>query len=177
MAQVDRMATQVSDNLATSVGRVGKLALGVSLFAGVVGAATWFTGMLIFDNTFRVAWLTLGFVMCAAPCVAALIGWWFVRRAAKSAPALVADVKSLLGESGAQARLLIDHDSGQPLGSYTKSLGDLRNDLFQRRKELPALFAGVRAVSSVPGLAAVAVLGTFALGILGTVLLIGAVID
>jgi hypothetical protein len=56
-------------------------------------------------------------------------------------------------------------------------LGKLNLDLKHRRKELPALYAGVRAISSVPGLAAIALLGTLAVGALGTILLIGGLID
>jgi hypothetical protein len=174
---VERLATQVSDNLTTSVGRVGKLAGGVTMTAGVIGAATWLTGTFIFDDKFRLAWWTLGLAICAVPFVAGLIGWIFVRRSAKAVPELVDNVRTFLGESAQQASVLIDHDTGQPLAAYTKSLGTLRTELFERRKEFPALFAGVRAITSVPGLAAVAVLGSVGLGILGTILLIGAVID
>ena len=49
--------------------------------------------------------------------------------------------------------------------------------MVDRRKELPALFIGVRAITRVPGLAAVAVLGSLGVGALGTILLIGSVID
>lgn len=36
----------------------------------------------------------------------------------------------------------------------------------------PALFAGVRAITSVPGLLAIALLGTLAIGAFGTILLL-----
>jgi hypothetical protein len=41
---------------------------------------------------------------------------------------------------------------------------------------LPALYAGIRAIANVPGLAAIALLGTLAVGVLGTILLIGGLI-
>lgn len=54
---------------------------------------------------------------------------------------------------------------------------DLHSELLARRRELPALFAGVRAITSVPGLAAIAAIGMVAVGGLGTILLIGGIID
>jgi hypothetical protein len=52
------------------------------------------------------------------------------------------------------------------------ALSALRADLTNRRTELPALYAVVRAVTGTPGLAAIAVLGTLFVGALGTILLI-----
>jgi hypothetical protein len=67
---------------------------------------------------------------------------------------------------------LFDHDTQQPLGASMKSLGGIREELKRRRKELPALFSTVHAMVTVPGLAALAVVGTLLLGLIGTVMLI-----
>ena len=72
-------------------------------------------------------------------------------RTAKHAPELVSNVRAFLGSSTQSAKVLIDHDTGQPVASYAKNLSGLRGELTQRRKELPALFAGVKAITSVPG--------------------------
>jgi hypothetical protein len=177
VAKIDRIAANVSDNLTTSLGRVGQLALGVTLLAGTIGAATWITGTFIFDEKFRLAWFTLGGLLCAVPFLSGLFGWWLVRQSRKAAPQLIDNVATFMSQTSKQTQVLLDHDTGQPLGNYTKSLGDLRSELVERRRDFPALFAGVRALTSVPGLAAVAVLGSVVLGILGTVLFIGAIID
>ena len=73
--------------------------------------------------------------------------------------------------------MLINYDTGERLANTAKTFGNLQIDLKERRKELPALYAGVRAICSVPGLAAIALLGTLAVGALGTILLIGGLID
>ena len=73
--------------------------------------------------------------------------------------------------------MLIDYDTGEPLASTAKSFEPLRSDLQTRRRDLPALYFGVRAITAVPALAAIALLGTLAVGALGTILLIGGLID
>jgi hypothetical protein len=86
-------------------------------------------------------------------------------------------VRTLLGDSQSASSVLINYDTGERLGSTAKTFGNLQIDLKERRKELPALYAGVRAICSVPALAAIALLGTLAVGALGTILLIGGLID
>ena len=53
----------------------------------------------------------------------------------------------------------------------SKSFNRLNLDLKAHRTELPALYMGVHAICSVPGLVAIALLGTLGVGFLGTVLL------
>ena len=60
--------------------------------------------------------------------------------------------------------------------SSSKTFTGVRTELASRSRELPALWAGVRAITSVPGLAAIAVLGMLAVGLLGTILLISSLL-
>ncbi len=46
-----------------------------------------------------------------------------------------------------------------------------------RSAELPALWAGVRAITSVPALAAISVLGMLGVGLMGTILLISLLLN
>lgn len=176
MADLDRIAIRVSDGLRTTLSRISTLALGIAVITAMIGTATFVTGMWIFDGS-RPAWIVVGGAICFAPTAAVVLAWAFVRAAVGVAPALVGNVRALLGDSRHDAGALIDYDTGQNLNSSAKSLGRLHIDLKKRRKELPALYAGVRAISSVPGLAAIALLGTLAVGALGTILLIGGLID
>jgi hypothetical protein len=176
MADLDRVATRVSDGLRNTLSRISTLALGIALIAAVVGAATFATGLWIFHGS-RPTWIVIGGVLSFGPTVAALLAWFYVRATIKVAPALVGDVRTVLDDSHSAAHVLINYDTGERLVSTAKTFGSLRLDLKERRKELPALYAGVRAICSVPGLAAIALLGTLAVGALGTVLLIGGLID
>jgi hypothetical protein len=172
MADLDRIATQVSDGLRKTLARVSTLALGVAVVATAIGLATFATGLWIFDGS-RLAWIVIGGGLCAIPIGAALLGWFYVRTTAKAAPSLVGDVRTLLNDSRGAATVLIDYDTGERLASTARTFQTLRSSLRDRRSDLPALFVGVRAITSVPGLAAIAMLGTVAVGALGTVLLIG----
>lgn len=176
MADLDRVATRVSDGLATTLSRVNRLALGIATITAVIALATFATGLWIFDGS-RPAWIVIGGVICLIPTVAALRAWFYVHSTVKYSPRLLADVRSLLGDSGDAAHVLINYDTGEPLANTARSFGALRLDLDRRRKELPALYAGIRAITIVPGLAAIALLGTLAVGALGTILLIGGLID
>jgi hypothetical protein len=156
--------------------RVNTLALGIAGVTATIGLATFATGLWIFDGS-RPTWIVIGGALCFAPTIAALLAWFYVRATIKVAPALQANVRTLLDESHSAANVLINYDTGERLTSTAKTFGNLQLDLRKRRKELPALWAGIRAITSVPGLVAIALLGTLAIGALGTILLIGGLID
>lgn len=176
MADLDRLALHVSDGLRNTLSRVRTLALGIAAVAALVGAATFVTGLWIFDGS-RPAWVVIGGALCVAPPGAALLAWLYVRSAVSAAPRLANDVRTLLADTGRSANVLLNYDTGERLVTTAKTFGELRRDLHERRKELPALCAGIRAITSVPGLAAIALLGTLAVGALGTILLLGGLID
>jgi hypothetical protein len=56
-------------------------------------------------------------------------------------------------------------------------MNGLSSELRLRKADLPALWLGVRAIRLVPALAAITFLGMMVVGCLGTVLLIGGLID
>lgn len=168
--RVERIAETASNGLRTTLQRLGKLVGAVVLVTLAVGAATFATGWWVFDGSS--GWIVVGGALCLVPLAAAVVAWFYVRSTASAAPRLLDDVRSFLRSPGSTANVLIDHDSGIALGMQARSFGGLRRELLDRRKELPALFAGVRAITSVPGLAAVAVLGTVGVGALGTILLL-----
>ena len=95
-----------------------------------------------------------------------------LRITARYAPLLVDNVRTFLGGSSPASQALIDYDTGQTVVASSKSFTVLRGELGLRSRELPALYAGVRAITSVPALAAIAVLGIVGVGLLGTVLLL-----
>lgn len=176
MADLDRVATRVSDGLRRTLSRINTLALGMSAITAAIGLATFATGLWIFDGS-RLSWIVIGGAICLIPTIAALRAWFYVHATVRFAPTLAGDVRKLLGESHDAATVLINYDTGEPLANTARSFGSLRAELDRRRTDLPALYAGIRAITTVPGLAAIALLGTLAVGALGTVLLIGGLID
>ena len=176
MADLDRMAVRISDGLRKTLSRISTLALGIAAIAAVIGVATFVTGLWVFAGS-RPTWIVVGGVVCCIPAAAALVAWFFVRVTLKVAPALVDNVRTLLESSHNAANVLINYDTGARLASTAKSFEVLQSDLKGRRKDLPALYLGIRAIVSVPGLAAIAFLGTLAIGALGTILLIAGLIN
>ena len=175
--ETDVVVQRVSDGLQQTLRRISSLAGGLAVMATLISGATFATGLWIFKGTGRPKWIIIGGALCLVPVCAALFARVLVGRTAKHAPELVNNVRAFLGSSSKSAKVLIDHDTGQPVASYAKNLSGLRGELDQRRKELPALFAGVKAITSVPGLAALTVVTMIGVGALGTILLIGGLID
>jgi hypothetical protein len=175
VTDIERLATTTSTGISTTVRRLSSLVVPVIVVAAIVGLATFATGAWVFGNS--VEWFVVGGIICAVPLVAAFMAWRIVRGTAKIAPALLGELRSFLGSSSSARGALIDHDSGVALGVQAKSLRQLRTELNERRRELPALWAGVRAITSVPGLAAIAFIGIACVGALGTVLLLAGLVD
>ena len=169
MADLDRLAVQVSDGLRKTLSRISKLVLGVVAASALIGVATFVTGLFLFERS-RSEWIAVGGAVCAAPIVAALLAWYYVHTTAKVAPNLVGDVSTLLRSSRDSSKVLINYDTGERLADTAKTFGVVRHDLRTRRRDMPALFAGVRAITSVPGLSAIALLGSLAVGALGTIM-------
>jgi hypothetical protein len=175
VTDIERLATTASSGIRRTLDRLGSLVVSVIAVAALVGLATFATGAWVFDNS--AGWMVIGGIICAIPVVAAATAWVMVRATAKAAPLLLGELQSFLRTSSSAAGALIDHDSGVALGMQAKGFRELRVELNNRRRDLPALFAGVRAITTVPGLAAIAFIGIVGVGALGTILLIGGVID
>ncbi len=173
--QSDVVARRVGDGLQITLRRLASLAGGLVVLAAAIGAATFATGWWVFDGSST--WFVVGLAICLVPVVAAAIAWLLVRAAAKYAPGLITDLTSYLRTPSPGATVLIDYDTGQPIARSGKSFGAVKADLTTRKRDLPALYIGIRAITLVPGLAAIAVLGMIFVGGLGTVLLIGGLID
>jgi len=168
--ETDVAVRRVTEGIQLTLQRLSSLASGIALLAAVVGAATFATGWWVFDRS--TTWLIIGGALCLVPVGAALIAWLLLRLTARYAPQLIENVRTFLGTPSPAAQVLIDYDTGQTVIASSKSFSRTRGALRERSKELPALYAGVRAITSVPGLVAVAVLGIFGVGMLGTILLI-----
>ncbi|HZX55180.1 MAG TPA: hypothetical protein VFE86_10895 [Ilumatobacteraceae bacterium] len=175
MADLELMAVRVSDGLRLTLSKINTLALGIAAMTALVGIATFLTGLWVFDGS--AGWIVIGGAICFAPTAAALIAWHHVHSTFKLAPQLVGNVSKVLQERNAPANALVNYDTGERLKTTARSFGRLNDDLKARRTELPALYMGVRAICSVPGLVVIAILGTLGVGFLGMVLLVTGLVD
>lgn len=166
------VARRASEGLQFTLRRLASLAAGIAVMAIAIGAATFATGLWVFGSK-SVGWFVVGGFLSFGPALAATIATFRVRRIADRSPSLRDEVRAFRGNaSRSSADVLLDYDSGQPVAVTAKSLGGLRADLEARAKEFPALTAAVRAITTVPKLTALSVMGTMAAGALGTVLLL-----
>lgn len=176
MTDIERIATRTADALGGTLRRLARLARGLLVLTIVIAAATYATGWWVFDGG---GWTVVGAVLCGLPVLAAALAWWRVARTATVAPKALDDLRGLLHDQRLRKSMgvLFDHDTQQPIGMAATNLGGIRRELQQRRTEVPALFATVRAVTTVPGLAALSVAGIVGLGLLGTILLIVGIVS
>lgn len=171
MADIDRIADRATDNVRGSLARLRPLVTGFVIITLVVCAATFATGYWVFDHH-RTMWVAIGGVLCLIPLVAILQSLGYLWATLSRAPGLMGEITQLVNESSREASVLIDHDSGEPLVTSAGSFAQLRSLVTQRRDEFPALHASVRALTSVPGLLAITILGVVVVGLLGTVMFI-----
>jgi hypothetical protein len=164
------VATRAGNGIQALLLRLATLLRGLLLLTLVVAAATFVTGWWVFHHGW--GWIVLGGLVCLVPVVAALIGWGVVRRGATYVPRLIDDIATYIRDHAKGSQVLIDYDSGQPIGVSAKKFGSLRDELSAHKRELLGLWMCVRAAVLAPPLAAIAVLGTMAVGALGAILLI-----
>lgn len=174
--RTERAANHFSTFLQTTLKRLSSLAFGVASAAVLIAVATYVTGLWSLDGSHRSTWMVVGVVLCAIPAIAGVSAWMLVRSTARRTPKLIGEVRGLLGESKAALAMVIDHDSGQPLATTARSLGKLQTVLAEGPSRYPSLRAAVRAATRVPGLVALTVLSALVVGLIGTILLIGAVV-
>jgi hypothetical protein len=173
--QSEAVIQRVGDGVLYTLRRLTSLARGLFVLTAVISVATFATGWWVFNRD-RGAWAVLGGALCIVPAAAAAGAWAMVSATAHFAPRLVDDIRSFVGTPSPSAKVLIDYDSGQPIATAARTFSSVRDDLRSRRGDLPALYVGARAITLVPALAAIAVLGMVAAGGLGTVLLIAGLI-
>lgn len=171
------VAARASNGLQAMLRTLGRVAARLSSFALFVGIANFATGMWLFEGTGRDKWIVIGGIISFGPPLAATLATYRVRRTADLAPQVVAEVRSFDDVAKGALGVLIDGDSGHVTGLRARGLGTLRGEVYGRRREFPALWSGVKAITTVPKLLVWATFGTLLAGALGTVLLIGGLID
>lgn len=164
------VARRAGDGIQSTLRRLASLVGGLFTMAAAISVATLATGWWAFHHS--IAWFVIGGLLCALPVLTAALGWLYVRDAARHAPRLIEDITSFIRTPSQSAEVLIDYDTGQTISKSAKRFTGLKADIADRKVDLPSLWSGVRAVTVVPALAALTVLGMLAIGALGTILLI-----
>ena len=154
----------------------GASSAGWSLIALLISVATFATGWWVFDGRHRPGSSSAA-PLCLVPVVAATLGLAVrPRRSPLRAPPRRRHrhVPAARRRRPRRAHRLRHRSADRDVGAAA-SAGS-RPTSARRKVDLPALWVGVRAITVVPALAAIAVLGMLMVGALGTILLIGGLI-
>ena len=173
----DGEALRAGDGLQTIIRGMSRLAARLALFALLVGIATFATGLWVFEGSGRAKWIVVGGFLSFGPAIAAVLATYRVRRTADHAPKFAGELKSLRQGGRALVDVLIDGDTGRAVGLSATTFSAVRSELELRRREFPGLSTAMRAITTVPKLLIWATLGIVVAGGLGTILLIGGLIN
>ena len=178
MADLDRVAVRVSDGLRKTLSRINALAVGIVGITATIGLATFLLPACGSSTEANRPGPS-----SVAPCASlrrspALFGLVLRPHDRQSCPRSGRTTYGECSTSRTRANVLINYDTGERLTNTAQTSATCRIDLRQQAAQgVAGAVGGVRAITSVPGLVAIALLGTLTVGALGTILLIGGLID
>lgn len=172
MTDIDLLAERGSSALRAILARLATLTLGLVGGTLVIGIATYASGRLAFDA--GSSWNWLGVIICVIPAFAAWLAAWRIWRVRRRAPQALLDLRDVLKDQELRSRMgtLIDYDTQQPIVSSSKSLYGVYSQVKTHNADWPALADSLKAITTVPGLVALAIVGTVGVGLLGGFLLL-----
>lgn len=167
MADLQSLADDVATRLTGIADRAAGVTRGVGLLTTASVGLAYVVGLLVFPSPWRWAWAGVGLVLCAIPAFAIWTAHYRLRRIPKTFTETVADVRTLAAD-GSVRRALYDlaerdpeQDRTSSLIELGKELNTLRTALGPKRETLTNLWANVTAITALPGLMALGVVGSF----------------
>ncbi|MCU1393684.1 MAG: hypothetical protein JWM34_2112 [Ilumatobacteraceae bacterium] len=174
MANLQNVAELATDHIAAVVDRARPVARGVALLSTATGGLAYLVGCLVVHGSWRYAWMVVGLLVCGAPAWALWTAFRRLRRAAAAIPGIAAKLQSLTGDRPVRDALyeLAEHPqdpNAAPLTGLGKELVKLRSAVGAHKRDLLDLWQTITAVTTLPGLLALGILGSFGLLILSVV--------
>jgi hypothetical protein len=182
MATVDELARQTT-TLVTTLARKGvRLATGVAVVVLVVGGLAYLTGLAGLSGSARSLWAVIGLVMLVVAVGAPLLARWRLASIGTHAGDLMGDLRTLIARDVDAERVVIETVA---VDEPTPSAGrDLRPVVYDSRQfdrlrtvsvkadDLRELPSAMRAVTTLPLLLGIALLGVVVFGTLGFLFLL-----
>lgn len=174
MAKLQDIAQLAGDRIGAVVARARPVARGVAMLASASGGLAYLVGCLVFRGSWRYGWMVVGLVICALPAWSLWQAFRRLRRATEALPRTAAELRSLIGDRSVRDALytLVERpDDAQtaPLIGLGKELTSLRSAVGSHRKELLDLWQTISAITTLPGLMALGIVGSFGLLIFSVV--------
>jgi hypothetical protein len=174
MADLDVLARRLTDAVTLLAGRARVLAGGVLVIVLVATVACVGLAIAGLDGTAQTVMAVAGIVLGLGAAAAAWLARWRIGVARRGAHELIGEVRILLDrDAGAQRQVIdvveaSDRDGGE--GSVivlSRQFFQLREGLGDRVDDFANLTAAITAVTSFPGLIALALVATCCLGGIG----------
>jgi len=177
MAQVPEIAAIASERLEAVVIRARPIARGVALLSSACGGLAYLVGALVFTGSWRIGWLVVGLIPCFLPAYSLWKAFRRLQRAVQSLSSLPAALTSLAGDRSVREAMFVLADStndpeGAPLISLGKELLGLRKAVSSHRSQLVELWETIVAITTLPGLMAIGIVGSFGLLVFSVVVVI-----
>lgn len=167
MANLQSLANDVATRLTSIADRASSVTRGVALLTTASVGLAYVVGLLVFPSPWRWVWAGIGLVLCLIPAIAIWTAHRRLRRIPKTFTATVADVQTLMADVSVRKALydLADRDPEQDRTSSLielgKELNTLRTVLAPKRETLTNLWSNITAITALPGLMALGVVGSF----------------
>lgn len=179
---LDRLAQRAVDSVMKLVRRGMALAGGVLMFAVLCGVGGFVLGLAALDGALRTGWIVVGgfFAIIAIGSVAVAI--LRLRSVRTGADLLVTEVRSLIGGDKQTERTVIETvestDASQDDGvvAVSKQFFSLKNEVGDRVGQFKSLGLALTAITSFPGLVALATVISFGFAGLSLIFLIALVL-
>ncbi len=176
MPDVDALARQTTALLSNLARKGMALATGLAVVTLIVGGLSYLTGLAGLDGSARAAWTVIGAVMLVGAVGAPLLARWRLAGVRRRVDRLVGEVRTLITRDPEAQRVVIETVA---IDDQPPEVSDLRPVVYDSRQfsrlrtvsigagDLRELPAALTAVSTFPGLLAIAVLGILVFGMLG----------
>jgi hypothetical protein len=175
---LDLLAERAVDSVMTLVRRGTALAGGVLMLAVVFGVGGFLLGIAALDGGIEKVWIALGGFFALVAVRSVVIAILRLRSVKKSADTLVTEVRSLIGGDKQTERTVIetvestDASENDGVVAVSKQFFTLKNEVGDRGSQFKSLDLALTAITSFPGLIALATLITFVFAGLSVLFLI-----
>lgn len=173
MAKRPENAAALGDLVALRLRRIAErattLTRGVELFALAAGALAFAVGLFVFPPSWRITWVIWGIGACALPAIIALFADLRLRRVLRTVPETARELRTIHKDSQIRKAMIDladrddDHEARTPLIKLGSELNSLRRAISSQREQVINTWRNVTALTSLPAMVALAVVGMFAL--------------
>ncbi len=164
---LDDLARRAVDTVLHLVRRANALAGAVLLFAVIAGVGGFLLGVAALSEGMQTVWIVLGGFFAIVAIGSVLLAMWRLRSVRTGADHLVSEVKSLIGGNSEHERVVIQtvqtNEASSDSGVVELSRGffDMRSMVSGRVGDVKHLASAITAVTTFPGLVALATLISF----------------